>query len=175
MLQDYMHYTWLYRLYLLIRIILYLYGLYYRKLIKRVSYRPYNLNTAHCTQLSSYRNTMKALDEIFLWIDFLVQWTWLYVGFCHQNIGSLHCSDDGGDDCRNEATVIPGHICNRQMTCTRWIRLWIWKRWLPSSNTSFKLPWGKSEDWIENYRGDVSLWSVLHILDSMWTEWKYGL
>ena len=78
-------------------------------------------NTSHYTQ--HYTRMMKHVEVKFLLIDFLVQWNSLYLGFC-----------DGCEYCRHEARSI--RRCNdgtwsRQMSCIRWIRLWIWKRWLP--------------------------------------------
>ena len=109
--------------------------------------------TSHYTQ--HYPRMMKHVVIIFLSIDFLVQWNWLFLGFFHQNSGALDCSCHGGENCRNEVRGIlrcNDSTWNRQMPCIPWIRLWIWKRWLPTQ--AWKLAGIPS--------ANVSFWFLFH-------------
>ena len=142
-----------------------------------IAFRNITYNYLHNTShhIQHYQRMMKHV--IFLLIDFLIQWNSLYLRFWHQNTvtGSLHCSCDGSEHCRHESRSIRScnyGTWNRQMPCIRWIRLWIWK---DEFQDKFQVALRKVKDWIENHRGDVSLWFVVHMSGSMWSWMKVWL
>ena len=125
-----------------------------------------------CHTTLHYQDMMMDILVIFQSIYLLVQINLLYVGCFHQSSSPwLFRSCDGGDLWYCSHAGNSTHCCNdgtwnRQMPCIRFDSFLDMQKMIRTCVSSCL------EETVANHCGDISLWFVLHMSDSMWSRMK---